>query len=146
MKFFRLIFTLLTSSPASPSSSQFHLTRETSELFWKVTKLVDTYNCFAALVHHPAKRECGIISTYPKFILDHLAKRLTRRSDSEQPDNSLCKIARADSLRDFDSLPTTARVNRIERLPSNQTLAHLAVEMMEMVSRMVVLTSSASSM
>ena len=55
-------------------------------------------------------------------------------------------IARADSLRDFDSLPTTARVNRIERLPSNQTLAHLAVEMMEMVSRMVVLTSSASSM
>ena len=37
-------------------------------------------------------------------------------------------IARADSLRDFDSLPTTARVNRIERLPCNQTLAHLAID------------------
>ena len=69
-----------------------------------------------------------------------------KENDCEQPDNSLCKIARADSLRDFNSLPTTARVNRIEGLPCNQTLAHLAVEMMEMVLRMVVLTSSASSM
>ena len=70
MKFFRLIFTLETSSPASPSSSEFHLARETSELFWKVTKLVDTYNCFTALIHHPAKREGKLFQQTQKIILD----------------------------------------------------------------------------